>query len=381
MPARAMIHIIINGWHAGMGAVGQGAYANRLLEGLGRHLDSSRHHVTVLAPATRTAGAPPLGMEPLAFRHRNHAVLDVLTWNHRLLSDRRLCQGNTVFFSPGPLWGSRAPERMAITYHDCIYRHFPVYLGRLGIRRWMARQAERYLRRARVIFTESEHARADIAEQTGLAPERISVIPAWLPPGFSPAAARPRIAEIRARYKLPDRYWLYLGGYDIRKNVEFLIRAYAGARRQAPCPPLVLAGRIPAKRAPTLCDVAGARRKTGLDTAALLAPGFIAEADLPALYAGAELFVFPSLMEGYGLPPLEAMGCGCPALVADNSSLREVARDESHRFSTGSLDPLVERLVAAARQGLPLNPSFDAACHDERTAILRYLRHLESLLL
>lgn len=376
-----MTHILLNGWHAGMGAVGQGAYANRLLQGFARHLDSSRYDATVLMPATRTARMPPLVIEPLAFKHRGHAVLDVMTWNRRLLSDRRLYQADTVFFSPGPLWGSRAPERMAITYHDCIYRHFPVYLGRLGVRRWMARQAEQFLLRAGIVFTESEHARGDITGLTGLPPERIVVIPAWLPPGFTALAARAHIPEVRTRYKLPERYWLYLGGYDIRKNVEFLIRAHARARRLAPCPPLILAGRIPTKRASTLCDVAGARREMGLDAAALIEPGFIAEEDLPALYAGAELFIFPSLMEGYGLPPLEAMGCGCPALVADNSSLREVVRDTDYRFATRTLDPLVERLVHAARHGLPMNPAFDPDLHDERTAIQRYLRHLDRLML
>lgn len=371
-----MKRILINGWHAGMGAVGQGAYANRLLRGLARHVDREHVEVIVLVPEGRTLALSPLQVEALPYRSRGHAVLDTTAWNYRVLTNRRAADAHTIFFSPGPVWGLRAPPRMAITYHDCIYRHFPVYLGRWGLRRWMLRWAERYLHRARVVFTESDHARADIAAHTGVPIDRIVAIPAWLPPEFSPAAAKARAADVRARYRLPDRYWLYLGGYDVRKNVEFLVRAYAKARRATTCPPLVLAGRIPTRRAPTLCDVNGARSEAGLDASALVEPGFIADADLPALYAGAELFVYPSLMEGYGLPPMEAMGCGCPALVADNSSLREVVRDAAYRFDTRSPDALVDRLIHAAREKIPLNPSFDPAHHDERAAMCAYVRAL-----
>lgn len=374
-----MRQLIINGWHAGMGAVGQGAYANRLLEGLARHLDPTQFNATVLVPEGRNEALSPLRVESLPYRRRGHAILDVMAWNHRVLSNRRLFGENTVFFSPGPIWGLRAPPRMAITYHDCIYRHFPAYLGRFGIRRWMMRYAERYLHRARIVFTESEHARADIAGQTGVPIEQIVAIPAWLPPGFSVDAAGPRVAEVRARYRLPDRYWLYLGGYDVRKNVEFLIRAYAQARRNAPCPPLVLAGRIPQRRAPTLCDVVGTRKESGLDYPALLEPGFIADEDLPALYAGAELFIYPSLMEGYGLPPLEAMGCGCPALVADDSSLREVVYDSSYRFDPTKLDSITGQLIDAARNPRSINPSFRRENHEEATAMARYLNVLAAM--
>lgn len=378
-----MTRLLINGWSLGMGAVGQGAYAVRLLEGLARHGGGVRERTTVLLPAAILeewrARLAPLGVEALRTARWGHPLLDALAWNRRLLADPRLRERDTLFFSPGGCWGGPPPPRMAITHHDCIYRHFPVYLGRRGLRRWATFRAERYLRHARIVFTESDHARADIAAHTGVPLERIRSIPAWLPPEFFPASAREGLPAVRQRYHLPDRYWLYLGGYDVRKNVGTLLRAYAMARRAAPCPPLVLAGRIPTRRAPTLCDVAGARRETGLGTDALCEPGFIADADLPALYAGAELFVYPSLMEGYGLPPMEAMGCGCPAWAADNSSLREVVRDADYRFDARDVGSLAERLAAAARRPPPMNPSFRREDHDERTAITAYLDTLHGM--
>ncbi|MCO6400027.1 MAG: glycosyltransferase family 4 protein [Verrucomicrobia bacterium] len=377
--ADSVRHIAINGWQAGMGAVGLGVYTNRLLQGLARHLNSTALSATVLAPTAQMPNWAPMRVEPIPFKHLRHPVLDVMAWNHRLLSDRRLYEKDTVFFSPGALWGVRAPRGMAIVYHDCIYRHFPVYFGRLGYRRMLARLTERYLHRAQVVFTESHHARDDIAEWTGVAPEKFVVIPAWLPPEFTPEAAALRVAEVRARYNLPPRYWLYIGGYDVRKNVEFLIRAYAKARTAAPCPPLALCGRIPQRTAPTLCDVAGARRETQIEPSALLEPGFIEDADLPALYAGSELLIFPSLMEGYGLTPLEAMGVGCPAIVADNSSLREVVRDAEYRFDTASSDRLTDMLISAAGNPLHVNPSFRREDHDEKSAMHRYLETFTKL--
>jgi len=372
-----MLKLIINGWHLKMEGVGQGAYAWRLVDGLRRHADSASADITVIVPASH-ADQLAKKIHPLTVSGRSslklgHDILDGLAWHWQLLSEASRCDDQTVFFSPGPCWGLHTPARMAITYHDCIYRHFPVYLGRSGIRRWAVRQSEKFLHRAGLIITESDHARDDIADLLHVAKDKIAVVPAWLPPEFNPDSARTQMDAARKKYHLPDRYWLYLGGYDVRKNIEFMIRAYAAARRQADCPPLVLAGRIPQRTAPTLCDVAGVRHEMGLDQQVLPEPGFIAESDLPALYAGAELFIYPSLMEGYGLPPMEAMGCGCPAIVADNSSLREVVIDRDYRFETSDPEALTALLAQAARKPLPLNPGFDRNRHDEATAIQRYL--------
>ncbi len=371
--------LFYNGWQISMGAVGQSVYSARLLQGFARHSAPDQLDTTILCPSSLSLSFPPLRVEQISVRKIGNFAIDGLLWDNKLLSDRRLWERNSVFFSPGAVYGLRAPPRMAITYHDCIYRYWPVYHGRSGIRRIRARLMERYLHRAQRVFTESVHAQNDIAKWTGVSPEKISVIPAWLPPEFSPENARAGLDAARARYHLPERYWLYIGGYDVRKNVEHLIRAYARARSSTTCPPLVLAGRVPRKKAPYLCDVAGARAEANLDTAAIIEPGFIEDADLPALYAGAELLIFPSLMEGYGLSPLEAMGCGCPAVVADNSSLREVVRDADYRFDTASLDSLTDILVTAARKPLPLNPSFRRDDHDERAAIQRYLSALTAL--
>jgi alpha-1,3-rhamnosyl/mannosyltransferase len=213
-----------------------------------------------------------------------------------------------------------------------------------------------------------------MVSRLGYDASRVRVIPAWLTDEFSEAAAQVRAAAVRQRYDLPDRYWLYVGGYDIRKNVDMLIRVYASVRRRnSAVPPLVLAGRIPLDLSKPVCRV---RQTVALElpaeSGAISFPGFIDEADLPGLYAAAELFVYPSLYEGFGLPPMEAMGCGSPAIVADNTSLREVVTDADYRFGTASPEPLAKLLERACAAPLPLNPSFRREAFDKATAAAAY---------
>lgn len=375
--------IFINGLHAGMKGVGQGMYARRLLEGLRNHANFSAYQVTVLAPESIADGLEER-LSPLRIARRpmpklGHDLINSIAWNYKLLDEISRLRPTSVFFSPGPCWGPSVPTHMAVTHHDCINHYFPAYMGRRLVRKWTISQGEKFLKKAGLVFTQSEHAAQDIHRFLHVSRERLIVIPAWLPREFTIPNAQATEPRTRTRYALPQRYWLYIGGYDVRKNVDFLIRAYVQARTQTDCPTLVLAGNIPESSAPVTCDIRKAITESGLGPEAIVEPGFIDDDDLPGLYAGAELFIYPSLMEGYGLPPLEAMGCGCPAIVADNSSLREVVTDEEYRFDAASLDRLVELMVEAAIRPRPLNPGFDRRRHDEACAIKAYLNVLSEL--
>ncbi|HNT74756.1 MAG TPA: glycosyltransferase family 1 protein [Anaerolineae bacterium] len=149
-----------------------------------------------------------------------------------------------------------------------------------------------------------------------------------------PAAA---MTEVRQRYHLPEVFWLYLGSNKPHKNLERLVAAYAQLRASAP--PLVIAG-------VWLPEHPEARQRAaalGLDERRVRWLGAIPNADLPALYAAASLFIFPSLYEGFGLPPLEAMACGTAVACSNTSSLPEVVGDAAMCF-----DPRDPAAIVAA---------------------------------
>jgi glycosyltransferase involved in cell wall biosynthesis len=369
--------LIINGLPLANDAIGIGAYGTRIARGLLERRAELRFTPVIAAPswiASRLdfgAYARPLG-SPRA----GHELLDQILWSVRLGAYAR--KRNAVLFSPSPFWSPVAPADAVVCHHDRIYHHFPRYLGRKFIRKFLAYRAEAFLRRSRIIVTESDFARADLAKIYGVKSEKISVIRAWLPEKFNPRNSSGLAPAVREKYGLPERFWLYVGGYDYRKNVELLVAAYARIAGGPDMPRLVLAGKIPKKNGP-YCDVAGAIRTAKLPAEMIALPGFIDGADMPGLYGAAELFIYPSRCEGFGLPPMEAMGCGCPAICADSSSLPEVVCDAGYRFADDDVAMLASMLARAVKQRMPLNPSFDRSAFDEGAAISEYIKLFNKL--
>ena len=235
------------------------------------------------------------------------------------------------------------------------------------------------MKKASVIVTDSRFVSAGLEDYIGPIAAPVVPIHLWAPASFKPLSPNDQVA-FRTRMGLPRRYWLYVGGYDYRKNVELLISAYAKARRAGECPTLVMAGRLPDDLRKPVCDVRGALQREGLEDSAVLFPVFINASDLPGLYASAELFIYPSLMEGFGLPPVEAMACGCPAIVADGTSLSEVVVDEEYRFSARDSAKLAEMLVSAAHEPWRRNPGFDRDYFGQTRGLRDYLQVLERVM-
>jgi alpha-1,3-rhamnosyl/mannosyltransferase len=229
-----------------------------------------------------------------------------------------------------------------LTVYDLIPLLFPrqsTLRARL-LARWATRLA---LRAAGGVIAISDATRRDFLAHFRLQPGKIQAIPLAVDPVFRPQP-REVVAAARARFGLPERYLLYLGSNKPHKNLERLVEAWALLQPRSPAPlagqhmPLVIAGawddRYPEARqrasalsrspAPLAgrspAPVAGSEQQ-------VLWLGPVPEADLPALYSGALLFVFPSLYEGFGLPVLEAMACGTPVACSNSSSLPELTGD------------------------------------------------------
>jgi glycosyltransferase involved in cell wall biosynthesis len=223
-------------------------------------------------------------------------------------------------------------------------------MGRLYIRRfppafklmrWLERNA---VQRAPFVLTDSARSRDDLMRLFGMTHDRIHVVPLGLHPRFRPPE-RERIEAVRARLDLEHAFVLYLGGIDARKNVRLLLGAFRKARlRVAGSLDLVLAG--PIQGHPDFQALMSHARTLGYGDE-LRMPGYVSDDDLPALLGAARVFAFPSLYEGFGLPPLEAMACGTPVVASCGGALEDVVDDAALRVPDGEEDEFAEALLRA----------------------------------
>ena len=372
--------LILNGYPLTIRHKGVGAYTVRLIMTLREHAPDLDFRV--LLPEVCRAKAEGLPEDVFLFVNGRPPIERSLGqdiyWNHRLAGVARQRFPKAIYHSAGETWSLHKPERLIVTLHDCIYRHFPRLLGG-RVRKWWWTSTERYARRADIVLTDSEASRTDLITHCGIQPARCRILYPWIDARFTPARAQRDAEAVRAKYGLPPRFLLYVGGYNINKNIEFLIEAYALARRRdATLPPLVLAGGIPTDLALAVCDVHGAIQRAGLAPAEIVAPGFIDEADLPGLYRAASLFVFPSLYEGFGYTPAEAIAVGTPVLAADATSLKEVIPWPENRFPLDDPATLAHLLVAATNDPAPFRRELPAAFRSE-FGIRAYVEILRSL--
>jgi glycosyltransferase involved in cell wall biosynthesis len=175
------------------------------------------------------------------------------------------------------------------------------------------------VRRATHVVTPSEFTRRDLQARYGVASHRITVTWNGVCENFRPLSETETRAVL-ARYGLEPGFLFSLGRLNRRKNLGTLLRAYAELRAQGRANlPLVIGGKIDHGGAEIVRGLRDSRRSSRVQWV-----GLIPEADLPAFYAGATCFVYPSLFEGFGLPLLEAMACGCPVVSSNRTACPEV---------------------------------------------------------
>jgi glycosyltransferase involved in cell wall biosynthesis len=222
-----------------------------------------------------------------------------------------------------------------LTVHDLIFRHFPAHHKRLN--RWYLNLTlPLYCRRADHIIAVSECTRRDLAATYRLPPDKITVVDEAAAPYFCPQP--PQVVDaVRARYDLPDRYLIFVSTIEPRKNLSRLLAAFETLRADGLSDGLVIVG-----RRGWLYDDFFACLERSPARDAVIFPGYVPDADLPPLYAGAQACVFPSLYEGFGLPVLEAMACGTPVATSSTSSIPEVGGDAALYFDPASVDDIAE---------------------------------------
>jgi len=208
---------------------------------------------------------------------------------------------------------------------DLMWLGFPPYKRSLGFfsKLYFATFGKGFAKKSINIITDSEHAKNDIIKFWKISSGKISVIPLGLSDRYVPVNDLRLLDNIRTKFNLPEKFILYLGNFKPHKNVESLVKAFKEIEIRFPKHELVLAGPLDenGKTIKKMTRDIGLRDK-------VIFTDTIREKDCPeALLSLAELFVFPTLYEGFGLPPLEAMACGTPVVASNATSIPEVVGD------------------------------------------------------
>lgn len=265
-------------------------------------------------------------------------------WTQRQLARELRRDPPDVYYTASLQAPLRCPAPIVATVHDLAFLGFPEHFT--WRRRFSARlQARQVIGAAARLVADSEATRADILRYYRIPAARVSVGWAGAGAAFRPAADPAALAAFRARLGLPERYVLYVGRLQPRKNIARLVAAFSEAVARRPSLPhrLVIAGAegwLHAGIHAAAADSAARERIQFL--------GFVDEADLPGLYQAAEAFALVSLWEGFGLPALEAMACGTAVITSNCSSLPEVAGDAALLVDpedTGAIADGLERLM------------------------------------
>lgn len=219
--------------------------------------------------------------------------------------------------------------RTLVTVHDLSFIRDPESTT-LALRRYLSDVVPRSVKRAHHVLADSRATKEDLIELYSTPSDKITVLYSGVDSRFTPEKQRGEEERIRKRYRLGHQpFILSLGTLQPRKNYSRLISAFAriaDVSRRLDSRPVIHNLVIVGKQGWLFDSIIADAARLGVRTRVIF-PGFADDEDLPALYRTAELFVFPSLYEGFGLPPLEAMACGTPVVTSSISSLPEVVGD------------------------------------------------------
>jgi glycosyltransferase involved in cell wall biosynthesis len=236
-----------------------------------------------------------------------------------------------------------------VTFHDMTFFLYPQFhtLSKRWLFPIMIRSSART---STAIAVVSETTRRDTIKILNVPPGKIHTTPNGISPAFRKITDSTQMDACRKKYNLPEKFILYLGTIEPRKNLPLLLRAYHQFVQENTSHPLVIAG----KRGWMYDQVLETVKKLRLETSVYFT-GYIAREDLPVIYNLAEVLVYPSIYEGFGLPPLEAMACGTPVIVTEISTNQEHVGEAGFYFP-----PEDEMALVQALRTLLNNPDLQA---------------------
>jgi glycosyltransferase involved in cell wall biosynthesis len=340
---RSTLHIALNAHLLSLEAGYRGAGIHRYIHALLDHLprvSSHRFSAYVGDPRVHPQQWPDLAIRKAPFPTA-WPPLRIL-WEQTLQPLALLRDGVDLVHGLAYALPLLCPVPAVVTVHDLSFLLFPGAFHR-GNRLYLTLATRLAVRRADAVIAVSRHTARDLVRLLGVPEKRIHVVPNGVDPEFRPLE-REEIEAFRQRRGLPERFILYVGTIEPRKNLDTLVRAYAQLVHRDPqhAVPLIIAG----ARGWRYEGVFALVEELGLDQA-IHFPGFIDHSELPLWYNAASVFVFPSLYEGFGLPVLEAMACGTPVVASRASSLPEVVGEAGLLVDPHDAEALAEALWQA----------------------------------
>ncbi len=248
-----------------------------------------------------------------------------------------------VFHSPDfSLAPSRSPS--IVTIHDLAFEVVP-QLAYPSLAAYLHTIVPRVVKRASSIIVTSQNTKGDVIERLGVGEDRIQVIPEGVSPGFTPVASA-RDATVRERLGITGRFILSVGTLEPRKNLVRLLEAFAMISRNRQELKLVIAGRL----GWLYHGILERRHALGLENSVLLLH-HVDDDDLQALYRLADITVYPTLYEGFGLPALEAMASGSPLACSGNSAVGELVADAADIFDPWDVEDIAATIDSLISNG------------------------------
>jgi glycosyltransferase involved in cell wall biosynthesis len=320
---------------------GIGSYIRNLLEAMSRRPEAASFQFRIYARRADRDVMPQLAanFEIVEEDSPGYSLAELTRFAFRLFRDRLDLFHATHYVLP-PL-----RSRAVVTIHDIIHLLYPQFLPNRAALVYARVMIRRALRRADRIITVSYNSKRDLVDYFGIVPARVDVIYNGVSPRFCSDVSEEDRLRVTAKYGLRRPYLLFLGGEKPHKNVQNVVRAFGEARRMRPDLPHVLALAGPMPKNSARIDALIAALDLG---PAIARPGLIEEADLPGLLSGADVLLYPTLYEGFGLPVVEAMACGTPVLTSSTSALQEIAGGYSYLVDPLDVDAIARGIVALA---------------------------------
>lgn len=323
---------------------GIGRWARGLLQGLAA-IDQENDYLLFAAGRT----PPPDGLRPQPSKVRfrtlpfSERTLLILWFRLGIPLPVDLFTGPAdVFHFPNYILPPLRRGKAVVTVHDLSFLLYPE-CHEEGLRAFLERVVPLSVAAADFVTVDSAHVKNEAICLLDIPPDRVEVVYGGVDARFQPVKNEAVLQAVRQRYRLHFPFVLHVGVIEPRKNLVRLIEAYDRVRSALHLPHrLVLAGGLGWLYEEVFQKVA----ELGLQDFVLF-PGYVPEEDLPALYSLADLFVYPSLYEGFGFPPLEAMACGVPVVASNAASLPEVVGDAGLLVRPTDIEQLADAIARA----------------------------------